>query len=218
VRSRACSRTPPPTRRPVSAAAEGAPHEPVGFSAMERYVRLRDLLIGVEGLALLRHLYDGSVDDADRRIAEVRRLLDDDAFSSGEPMREADPRTGYRSWSPHYDKPGNPIVALEEPAVWSLLGALTPGDSLDAACGTGRHARHLADLGHRVVGVDLTLEMLTLARDNVPEATFIEPTCGASPLRTNALISSSVAWRWPMWPTRRSRSLISPESYDQGDG
>jgi hypothetical protein len=35
-------------------------------------------LVGVEGLALLRHLYDGGDEAADQRIAEVRRILDDD--------------------------------------------------------------------------------------------------------------------------------------------
>jgi SAM-dependent methyltransferase len=137
-------------------------------------VRLRELLVGVEGLALLRHLYDGTDDAADQRLAEVRRLLDNDAFSTRELTREADPRTGYRSWSESYDEPGNPIIALEEPAVWSLVESLAPGRALDAACGTGRHARRLAELGHEVIGVDLTPEMLSRAAANVPGARFLE--------------------------------------------
>jgi SAM-dependent methyltransferase len=136
---------------------------------MGRQVRLRELLVGVEGLALLRHLYDGSDQAADERLAEVRRILDDAAFSHAEPISEADPRSGYRSWSESYDEPGNPIVELEQPAVWSLVGSLAPGRALDAACGTGRHARHLAELGHDVVGIDLTPEMLERAAANVPD-------------------------------------------------
>jgi SAM-dependent methyltransferase len=141
---------------------------------MARHARLRELLVGVEGLALLRHLYDGTDDAADRRLAEVRRLLDDDAFSPRELTSEADPRTGYGWWSETYDETGNQIVALEEPVVWSLVAGLTPGRALDAGCGTGRHARHLVDLGHEVLGVDVTPEMLSRAADNVPEATFVE--------------------------------------------
>lgn len=141
---------------------------------MARHVRLRELLVGVEGLALLRHLYDGTDDDADRRLAEVRVLLDDEAFSSGELTSEADPRAGYTSWASSYDDPGNPVIALEEPAVRSLVDPLPTGRALDAACGTGRHARHLADMGHDVVGIDLTPEMLSRARDAVPEAVFLE--------------------------------------------
>src|SRR5579859_7183469 len=87
---------------------------PLLSEVMERHVRLRELLLGVEGLALLRHLYDGTDDDADRRLDEVRHLLDDEAFSGTEPTSEADPRTGYRSWSERYDEPGNPIIAIEE--------------------------------------------------------------------------------------------------------
>jgi ubiquinone/menaquinone biosynthesis C-methylase UbiE len=58
--------------------------------------------------------------------------------------------------------------------VWSLLDSVPPGRALDAACGTGRHARHLVELGHEVLGVDLTPEMLRRAAAGVPEATFRE--------------------------------------------
>ncbi len=142
------------------------------MSGTNHHVRIRDLLIGVEGLALLRHLYDGADDAIDRRIAEVRRVLDDDALLAGEPIPEARPQAGYRAWSSRYDEPGNPIIALEQPAVWSLLDSLQPGRALDAACGTGRHAAHLVALGHEVVGIDLTPEMLERAAVNVPGAEF----------------------------------------------
>ena len=131
-------------------------------------------MIGVEGLALLRHLYDGSDDAAERRVAEVRRILADEGMLVGAPIREADPRAGYREWSQRYDEPGNPVIALEQPAVWSLLESIEPGRALDAACGTGRHAGQLVALGHRVIGVDLTPEMLERARANVPRASFLE--------------------------------------------
>ncbi len=88
---------------------------------VERHVRVCALLIGVEGLALLRHLYDGPDDAVDRRLAEIRRILDDDRFLAESKVREADPRAGYRAWSQSYDEPGNPIIAIEQPAVWSLL-------------------------------------------------------------------------------------------------
>jgi ubiquinone/menaquinone biosynthesis C-methylase UbiE len=45
---------------------------------------------------------------------------------------------------------------------------------LDAACGTGRHAARLAELGHEVTGVDGSPEMLDAARARVPEAHFLE--------------------------------------------
>ena len=139
---------------------------------MTRHVRLRELLVGVEGLALLRNLYGGTDEDAEQRLGEVRRLLDDDAYAAGEATTEGDVLAAYGSWAETYDEPGNPIIALEQPLVWSLLAAIAPGRSLDAACGTGRHARELVRLGHDVVGIDITPEMLTRAEQNVPEAEF----------------------------------------------
>src|SRR5436305_2172121 len=149
---------------------------------MSRLVRLRELLVGVEGLALLRTLYDGSEEAAERRLAEVRRMLDGEPFEEGEEIREAAPRAGYRIWSERYDEPGNPIVELEQPAVWSILEALPPGRALDVACGTGRHSRRLVELGHDVVGVDLTPEMLERAVAAVPEARFLEGDLLALPI------------------------------------
>ncbi len=149
---------------------------------MARYVRLREMLVGVEGLALLRHLYDGSAEDAERRIAEVRAILDDDGLAAGEWTREQDSRAGYGAWSASYDEPGNPIVELEQPAMWSLLEGVAPGRALDAACGTGRHTRRLVELGHDVTAVDISPEMLARARENVPQATFVEADVRAMPL------------------------------------
>ncbi len=38
---------------------------------MSRHVSLRELLVGVEGLAVLRHLYDGNDESAARRLQEL---------------------------------------------------------------------------------------------------------------------------------------------------
>jgi SAM-dependent methyltransferase len=118
---------------------------------MGRHVRLRELLVGIEGLALLRHLYDGSDDAADERLAEVRGVLDD----------------------------------------LDVDGA----EALDAACGTGRHARHLVQRGYRVVGTDLTPEMLAKARASVPEAEFVEADLRDLPLESGrfALVTCGLA-------------------------
>ena len=139
---------------------------------MARQVSLRELLVGVEGLAILRHLYDGTDAGAGRRLAELREVLDGAAFDLAEPTAELDPKAGYSLWSDSYDEPDNPIVALEEVVVHDLIGPLSRGRALDAACGTGRHAAQLVRLGHQVLGIDLTPEMLERARDRVPDAEF----------------------------------------------
>jgi SAM-dependent methyltransferase len=149
----------------------------VTVAAMERHVRLSELLIGTEGLALLRTLYDGSDDEAAARMSEVRAIVDgrpEHAREPGDLIVESDPRAGYAIWAASYDEPDNPIVALEQPAVWELIDRLAPQRALDAACGTGRHAARLQALGHQVEGIDLTPEMLAAARVNVPGASFRE--------------------------------------------
>jgi SAM-dependent methyltransferase len=79
---------------------------------------------------------------------------------------------GYRLWAPDYDQPGNPLIEVEQPVVREILDRLPPGTALDAACGTGRHAEYLTGLGHRVIGVDSSAEMLARATQRVPRAGF----------------------------------------------
>lgn len=148
---------------------------------MSRKVALRELLVGVEGLALLRGVYEGSDEDASRRLAEIRRLLDEPSFAVVDPTRETDARSGYGAWAATYDGGDNPIIVLEQSVVWGILERIAPARALDAACGTGRHTQRLVELGHEVLGVDLTPEMLARARETVPRATFLEGDLRALP-------------------------------------
>jgi ubiquinone/menaquinone biosynthesis C-methylase UbiE len=150
-----------------------------------RHVRLREFLVAVEGLALFRHLVEGDDDTAERRIDEVRRMVgseEESTFGLGTDVPELDARRGYERWAATYDRAGNPLISVEQPAVWALLHALPVGRALDAACGTGRHSRHLADRGHDVTGVDASPEMLEVARDRVPNARFLEGDLHALPI------------------------------------
>lgn len=57
-------------------------------------------------------------------------------------------------------------AAKAEAAFAARALGLPPGSRvLDVACGTGRHARALAALGHRVVGADLSRELLAAASE-----------------------------------------------------
>jgi ubiquinone/menaquinone biosynthesis C-methylase UbiE len=138
---------------------------------MTRHVRLRELLVGVEGLALFRTLVEGDDETAQTRIDEVRRIVGTDeeaTYGLGADVPELDPRAGYSRWAATYDRPGNPLITLEQPVVWGLLDGFSPGRALDAACGTGRHTARLLERGHEVTGVDGSPEMLELARARVP--------------------------------------------------
>ena len=130
-------------------------------------------LLGLEGIALLRAFAgDYGREFTETRLVEIRALLDSQQLGSG---ATADPITtvdGYRGWAEFYDEPGNQLVDLEQPVVWEILDGLAPGLALDAACGTGRHAEYLASLGHSVIGVDSSVDMLDKARAKVPHGQF----------------------------------------------
>ena len=77
-------------------------------------------------------------------------------------------REGYALWAHTYDAEDNPLIRVEERAVSELI-TQAPGRVLDAACGTGRHARRFAMAGSLVVGVDSSAEMLAVASSKARE-------------------------------------------------
>lgn len=155
-------------------------------------VRVGHLVAGTVGLSLIRHWYlDGAADDA--RLDELRDVLarmgaageaggavdpSGGAVPGDELSRALDPVAreldeGYAEWAGSYDGQ-NPFIAREEEVVRPVLDALAgPGvDALDAGCGTGRHAEHLARRGCSVIGVDQSEAMLAIARQKVPGGRF----------------------------------------------
>ena len=77
---------------------------------------------------------------------------------------ELSPRDGYAAWSPTYDDDGNPLIALEGPAVERFFGEIGGAAVLDIGCGTGRHTRALAERGAKVVALDQSPEMMDVGR------------------------------------------------------
>jgi ubiquinone/menaquinone biosynthesis C-methylase UbiE len=73
-------------------------------------------------------------------------------------------RATYDAWSTDYDETPNPLIAIEEPAVRSLLSTLEFDCVLDAATGTGRYALYLAGQGKQVAAVDDSQKMLAVAK------------------------------------------------------
>jgi SAM-dependent methyltransferase len=76
---------------------------------------------------------------------------------------ELSPLEGYAAWAPCYDDDGNPLIALEGPAVEAWLGPVRGLRALDLGCGTGRHTLALAEGGAEVVALDQSPEMLARA-------------------------------------------------------
>jgi ubiquinone/menaquinone biosynthesis C-methylase UbiE len=140
-------------------------------------------LLGLEGIALLR-AYSGAYgsDFTLSRLDEIRALLDSGDLGGGVEVRPITTREGYAAWARSYDEAPNQLLDLEQPIVREILDGLPVGDALDAACGTGRHTAYLASLGHEVIGVDNSPEMLNVARAKVPTGTFHEADLLALPL------------------------------------
>ncbi|MHC3469523.1 class I SAM-dependent methyltransferase [Streptomyces sp. 7R007] len=58
---------------------------------------------------------------------------------------------------------------------------------LDAACGTGRHTAYLRDLGHHVIGVDASPDMLAQARKHLPDVDLHEADLHRLPVADNTV-------------------------------
>jgi malonyl-CoA O-methyltransferase len=82
-----------------------------------------------------------------------------------ESLDELAVQAGYAAWAPLYDDDGNPLTALEGPAVRAWFGLLEGRRAIDVGCGTGRHTEALLAAGAvSVVALDLTPEMIVRAR------------------------------------------------------
>jgi SAM-dependent methyltransferase len=153
--------------------------------------QLAQYALGIQGLALLRLWLTGDSATVRTRLEEMRALVRDmDEPPLADPILgvEYDLATGYAHWAPTYDRP-NPAITREERAVRPLLDEAPVGRALDAACGTGRHARYLAARGHTVIGIDASPAMLAQARQAVPGVEFRPGRLDALPLPDVAVCS-----------------------------
>lgn len=156
---------------------------------MAERTTLGDYIQGLQGLAILRkHWIDpAAVKFWSRSIAEVAAKIDEEPWSTPLHAEERTIQDQYASWATNYDTPGNPVVIAEEPVVRAILIQYPLGPALDAACGTGRHAAYLAALGHDVVGIDCTPDMLDVAKVKAPAVRFEAADLTELPLPENVV-------------------------------
>jgi SAM-dependent methyltransferase len=151
---------------------------------------LGELLLGIEGLALLRLAFGDDPETRSARVREIRELLQrlDEEPELAAPLEapEYDLSEGYALWSKTYDQPLR-LFPIEHPTMHMLLDPLPPSVVLDAACGTGRYSAYLAGRGHRVIGVDRSGAMLANARAKLPESEFREGDLEALPLESGSV-------------------------------
>lgn len=141
--------------------------------------------LGLAGLALLRTWLVGDREVTKEVFSETYKITkaleqtlnkkDINTFSVSE---------GYQNWAETYDNIPNLLIEVEEPAVKNLLQKYKPGQVLDAACGTGRYSKFLKSLGHKVVGVDASKDMLNKAKLN-DGIEFLEGDLNSLPIEDN---------------------------------
>jgi ubiquinone/menaquinone biosynthesis C-methylase UbiE len=139
---------------------------------MGKSIRPVHYALGIHGLALLRtYAHDEMLAQtvADR-LVNFAAAIEQHPGNVPVAINETDVREGYAAWSATYDLPGNPLLSVEEPVVRAMIDTAAPGRALDAACGTGRHTKYLAETGFDTTGIDCSPEMIERARVKVPEA------------------------------------------------
>jgi ubiquinone/menaquinone biosynthesis C-methylase UbiE len=151
---------------------------------------LAEFLLAVEGLALARNLFQGTEYLAQRRIQEIREILD--ALENEDTVERQCVQTeelslleGYELWSAGYDAISNPLIDVEQPALLSVLKTFAPGKATDVCCGTGRVSVALRKLGHQVIGLDQSTPMLEVARAKDPALSFVEQSIGSASPNSN---------------------------------
>ncbi|HEY0320042.1 MAG TPA: methyltransferase domain-containing protein [Pyrinomonadaceae bacterium] len=82
-------------------------------------------------------------------------------------MKQKSAKTLYDKISAKYDDNRSRAVSdyTELPTVLRLAGGVEGKQILDAGCGPGRHAKKLLDKGAHVTGIDISSEMVNIARD-----------------------------------------------------
>ncbi len=156
---------------------------------MSEHPTFGEFVLGLEGLAILRSwMIDPlTVKARSKEIAEMVGRLDEPPWSNSKLTIERPVTSGYAQSVETYDDGPNPVILAEEPIVRSLLAQYPPGQALDAACGTGRHTAYLTSLGHEVVGIDATPEMLAVAKSKTPSAQFKVADLASMPLPDNSI-------------------------------
>jgi ubiquinone/menaquinone biosynthesis C-methylase UbiE/cytosine/adenosine deaminase-related metal-dependent hydrolase len=103
----------------------------------------------------------------------------------------------FDAWADVYDDQPNPLLALEQRVLPSLLPDVRGLDVLDIGCGTGRWLAHFAERSpRRLTGVDFSAEMLAVAARKLGDHCELKQgDCKALPVETESadlVISSFV--------------------------
>ncbi len=83
-------------------------------------------------------------------------------------------KQAYHDWAPAYDSDLNLCMELEKSKVNRILRPKKGEFILDVGCGTGRYSFLADKAGAEVIGIDISKDMLSIAKKKVPCAKFIK--------------------------------------------
>jgi 2-polyprenyl-3-methyl-5-hydroxy-6-metoxy-1,4-benzoquinol methylase len=91
------------------------------------------------------------------------------------PAGDMNVQEAYRHWSGHYDTDVNKTRDLEAVSLRDMLSSVYFEKCLEIGCGTGKNTEWLISKGDHILAVDISDEMLALAKHKVPfeKVTFI---------------------------------------------
>jgi tRNA (uracil-5-)-methyltransferase TRM9 len=98
-----------------------------------------------------------------------------------------DDRQGVRATYEHIAEHFATTREYPWPEVESFCVDRTVETALDLGCGNGRHVELLTDHADRVLGLDISRELLTIAADRVPTADLIEGDASRLPLADDSV-------------------------------
>lgn len=104
--------------------------------------------------------------------------------------RSADPRPGFDE---------------DREAIIDIVRQLPPARTLDIGCGTGFMTQHLPG---EVVGIDRSEEMLVIARERAPNATFVAGDALTLPFEDDSFERAFVCVFYGVLPERQQRRLL----------
>lgn len=143
--------------------------------------------LGIAGLALLRNWLVGnnqSILHTLKEISYISKKVKNTIVSNKVIIRQ-NVQGGYGIWSKTYDTKTNLLIEIEEPVVRKILQNIAPCKVLDAACGTGRYANHLKKNGFKVVGLDISKDMLHIAKKIDSNINYVHGDLRKLPFKNN---------------------------------
>jgi len=107
-------------------------------------------------------------------------------------MRTADSKvvdtlTCYEEIAEDYDqwKEFKIVTQAEEKVLLSLMGDAGAQQILDVGCGTGRYAKRFEDLGAHIVGIDVSIKMIRIAKTKTKMTSYIVADASHLPFKDN---------------------------------